>query len=1238
MAASGAAAIEAKYVKKDLRQQIYDTPDTYIGSVEPETITCWVVNDAGTRAEERPLDFVPGLNRIVVEVLVNSRDQYIRLNGVEGARPVRTIDVTIDRKTGTFSVRNDGDGIDVEMHPEHKVFVPELIFGVLLTSTNYDSSAEKIVGGKNGYGAKLTNIFSTSFTVETVDATRGRMYTQTWNQNMTSKDKPKVKAFSKAPFTRVTFTPDYARFKLDGITDDIFALFRKQVFDLAACLDGKVAVSFNGERVPVKSFSQYADLILGPKADHDRTYYADPNGRWEVVATYHDTDGGLKQVSFVNGIWTSLGGKHVDYIVNQIVTKLVTSVAKKRTIKAQTVKDNLFVLINATVVNPSFSSQSKENLVTNPAAFGSTCVLPDDVIKKIAKTGLLDRVIELADLLDNKKLAKTDGRKKSRITVPKLDDANKAGTKDSHLCTLILTEGDSAKTMAISGLSVVGRDLYGVFPLRGKLLNVRDTAAAKIGANAEISAIKQILGLRGGVDYSKEGIDSLRYGHIMLMTDQDADGSHIKGLLMNVFDSMFKSLLQIDGFLVSMLTPIVKVTRGSEVKSFYNMPDYERWTKAHHGDKPGWSQKYYKGLGTSTSSEAKDYFRDMRLTRYTYTGKASDDALDKAFNSKRANDRKAWLMKYDPEVTLDYTATNVTYTDFIDKDLIHFSNYDNERSIPSVVDGLKPSIRKILYGCFKRKLWSNEVKVAQLSGYVSEHAAYHHGEVSLQEAIVGMAQTYVGSGNNINLLMPNGQFGTRLMGGKDHAAARYIFTVLSPAARAVFRPEDSAILNYLDDDGDPCEPVYFVPIIPFVLCNGANGIGTGFSTTVTCHNPSDLIALCVSLIDALAEAGDRLEDEDDMPKAEAVVDKFRSKPLEPWFKDFTGNIKDGKSYGRVRRMTAPEGGKGGKAAAAAAQASIEITELPIGVWTEDFKAMLEDPEWVGNKKGIMRDFQAHNTETNVNFVVRLTPEGEALLADDAKLVDMFKLTASKMLGAGNMHLYSAERHIERYDNTSQIFKAYAKVRLLTYIKRKKADVKAMGQELKILDARARFIADVCDHTIKVMNVKAADVAKQLKTAKPPYPTLTDEPVSSVSVNSAKVDTIDASHDEDEDDDEDDSTDDSDEDDDEVNVEDEVKAGGASAKGARGKAGASAAASAASAASAAKAADVAADAVVKGYNYLLSMPIGSLTREKKIRLELESAALHKRLEELRKTPIIEIWRRELGDLSRVLALH
>ena len=165
--------------------------------------------------------------------------------------------------------------------------------------------------------------------------------------------------------------------------------------------------------------------------------------------------------------------------------------------------------------------------------------------------------------------------------------------------------------------------------------------------------------------------------------------------------------------------------------------------------------------------------------------------------------------------------------------------YDNIRSIPSVMDGFKPGQRKVIFCCFKRNL-RQELKVVQLGGYVAEHSAYHHGEQSLAETIIGMAQNFPGS-NNINLLMPKGQFGSRLAGGKDHASARYIFTHLNKVTRYLFPEQDDHSLLYKEDDGHIVEPEHYVPIIPMSLVNGAEGIGTGWSTNVPNYNPRDLI-------------------------------------------------------------------------------------------------------------------------------------------------------------------------------------------------------------------------------------------------------------------------------------------------------------------------------------------------------------------------------------------------------------
>ena len=455
------------------------------------------------------------------------------------------------------------------------------------------------------------------------------------------------------------------------------------------------------------------------------------------------------------------------------------------------------VFVNCMVENPAFDSQTKDYMNTPVSKFGSKFEISDKLIDKLAKMGVMDSAISLNEVKDNKAAKKTDGRKSKIIKgIPKLVDANFAGGTKSSQCILILTEGDSAKSGVVSGLSKQDRDIIGVFPLKGKLLNTDGISQDKINNNMEITNIKKIMGLKTGKTYKNktEALKDLRYGQICFLTDQDLDGTHIKGLCMNLFNSQWNDLFKMNDFLGYMNTPILKATKGKQEKSFYNENDYEKWKKNNNGGK-GWKVKYYKGLGTSSSKEFKEYFKNKKIITFSHSGETSRNAIDKAFNKNRADDRKEWLGDYDKNRRLATNKKRINIENFIDDDLIHFAKYDCERSIPNLIDGNKTSLRKVLFGCFKRKL-VKEIKVAQLSGYISEHAAYHHGEMSLNKAIVGLAQEFTGS-NNINHLLPNGQFGIRLEGGSDSASERYIFTALNPLTRYIYPESDDKILNYL---------------------------------------------------------------------------------------------------------------------------------------------------------------------------------------------------------------------------------------------------------------------------------------------------------------------------------------------------------------------------------------------------------------------------------------------------------
>lgn len=1466
-------SISQKYRKMEHEEHVLERPGMYIGSIEFDTYTLYVFQkETYMITKKSDVKMIPGLYKIVDEIIVNAIDHSTRMQELlqnkdnkeceYDIHPVKTIKVNIDKQSGTISVFNDGNGIEIVEHPEYGIYIPELIFGHLLTSTNYDDSEKKTIGGQNGIGAKACNIYSKSFIIETVDTERKLLYVQDFKDNMKVKMKPCIKKCAKKPYTKITFTPDYERFKVnkqengDMLSDDMYNIFAKRCFDLCALTSTDINVFFNDEKLNYKTFERYIDLYLGAKSDRFRAYEK-LNDRWEICVAINDRLG-LDQVSFVNGVCTTKGGKHVDYIVNQVANKLCEMINKKRKnveVKPNHVKNYLMVFVKATIENPTFDSQTKDALTTPVSKFGSKAEVSEKFIDKLYKSEIVDKILNLCDKNTQALTKKSDGKKQNRVRgLAKLDDANFAGTTKSKDCTLILTEGDSAKTMALEGLSEVGRDLFGVYPLRGKLMNVKDVTDKKMIENKEIQDIKKILGLESGRKY--KSTDELRYGKIMVMTDQDSvtgdtpillknkhndeicvhtiqhvfdqtqkaenvlkngkdyghthyqvwtengwspicqvmrhmvqkrifrvlthtgivdvtedhsllkmnsekiapkdckvddlllhsfphfdnsmvsiynneniyeawlmglfwadgsyemyewkdtykqtnmsqtnmktslswvitntnykllekaknigitlygdyftivsckanddskqsyklifnggektrdiiemysnmfyyknsdshhkngdkyihpiilnasfcvreafmegymrdindctknltnvtnitidveskisaqcifclsksvgyevylnhrsqkptiysliltkgyqqdnpnrirqiwdlgildqyvydfetenhhfqagvgqmivsntDGSHIKGLIMNMFHTLWPSLMVQENFITCMITPIVKVSKGKVEHSFYNLTDYQNWFNDinQKGDKGvrDWKVKYYKGLGTSNDEEAKSYFRDMFTVHYDFDDQKNvDQAFDLAFNKKKANERKEWIGKYDPQAVIETKTKeeHVRYIDFVNKELIHFSVYDVKRSIPCLVDGLKPSQRKVLYGAFKRNL-TTEAKVSQLAGYISEHAAYHHGEASLQMTIVGMAQDFVGS-NNMQLLMPNGMFGSRNMGGKDAAQARYIYTQIEPLTFKTFIKEDNNLLKYLDDDGFMIEPEYYVPIIPMILVNGALGIGTGYSTSIPSFNPHEIIDV---LKKCILNGGHLDED---------------ANAIKPWYRGFTGKIKpimNTKSTTiKLKNGTNDENNDDASEISAntstnssidvdpnqikgysthgcytqLSSSSVEITELPIGTWTEDYKEFLEN--YLMNNPKVLKDFESHSTK-KVRFILHFYPEElKKLLETPYQFETEFKLI-SKNISLTNMHLFDERGVIQKYHSVKHIIESFYKVRHAFYVKRKAYNVQSLKDQIEKANTKALFIQEVMDNKIEVMRKSQSDV-------------------------------------------------------------------------------------------------------------------------------------------------------------------
>ena len=951
-----------RFETKTLYEHVLTRPSTYVGDVRGK-------NRQGEDVVSRDLEVVPyegegqwsdAYVKIFQEILVNALDH------------------TEDGKRIDVSFRNDSvevksqSHIPVERAGEGNVTIPELIFGTLLTSSNYDDTEDRVVAGQNGIGAKATNIFSKAFDVVVDDAESALRVKVGWESNMSVKRQCKITKFGgKVSSVCVSYVPDGER--LGTSFEHALPILRKCVVDAAATSAARLFLREEGDEkareIKIKDMSAYARLF-GVDCAHACT----PN--WDV-AVGESKGNCFCHDSFANGCHTPMGGTHVDHVA----TALCDALARMRGVPTGITKAflrskmHLFVSVKG-VINPTFSNQMKDTLTSR---MDVRFVPSEAMVRKLfifLKPALEDQLKK-----QEQKVAKRDdGRKVSRVSVANLDDALWAGTGKSDQCTLIVTEGLSAKTLAISGLAVVGRERFGVYPLKGKPLNVRN---AKAGVeNVEFSALKKILGLKAGAQY--EGVGSLRYGRVLILADQDVDGKHLACLVINMIHHGWPSLVRL-GFCQQMVTPIIKV----KSERFFSVGAFRAWSEGRNVSPR--DVKYYKGLGTSTAAEAREYFKEIgRLTIiFKEEGAGDREAMELAFEKSNADRRKEWIMAAPASIAgIPYgDAKSCTLSEFVHKELLQFSLVDVRRSLPALEDGLKPSQRKILYACFLRNL-KDDVKVAQLSGYVAEKSSYHHGEASLQNAIIGLAQDYAGS-NNVNLLVPSGQFGSRLHAGGDHASARYIFTRLHPVARALFHPADDCLLPREEDDGTVIEPVAYVPVLPVILINGCSGIGTGFSTFVPPHCPREV---CDAVRRWVA--------------GEAHV------PLTPWWRGVGGAVAKGEREGSWIAHGSHY---------VNADGTISVQDLPAGTATAAF---VEDLEKMVTR-GTIQDFVNRSTDVQVDIVVRGYRGGDA--ARDLKL--------TRTISTRNMHLI-ADGTVRLFESTEDILNEFCERRLALYARRR----------------------------------------------------------------------------------------------------------------------------------------------------------------------------------------------------------
>ncbi len=616
------------------------------------------------------------------------------------------------------------------------------------------------------------------------------------------------------------------------------------------------------------------------------------------------------------------------------------------------------------------------------------------------------------------------------------------------------------------GLNLDGnhRFLINDFTVTHNCLNVRDASISQIINNEEINNLKKIIGLKQDIIYTSKNIDNLRYGKVMLLVDQDLDGSHIKSLLVNFFHFWWPSLLKLD-YIQTLQTPILKAIKGKTVLEFFTEGEYAKWKEVIGSKLDTYNIRYFKGLGTSTKEDAKNTFKrlaDLKVDYY-YQDSKCDEAILLAFNKdkntaknteKCSDKRKEWLRNYNKDVYIDTKQDRVSFQDLINKELIHFSIYDNLRSIPSLCDGLKPSQRKILFYMLKKNK-TDLIKVAQLSGYVSAETNYHHGEASLQGAIIGMAQDFIGT-NNINLLTPSGNFGSRISMGKDAASPRYIYTKLSPITPIIFNNNDSILLNYLNDDGTQIEPEWFLPIIPMVLINGCEGIGTGYSTFIPTYNPKDIVQNLLKML----------------------IGDSKLKELIPYYKNFGGIVEviDEKSFvtkGKWSRIS---------------NTTVEITEIPICIGVTPYKEFLESFMDTDSKIKTKKDFEVKDIQnrtkdenSEISFLVEFKKKEDLdILIDTNTFEKEFKLI--KSFSTNNMYLFNEHCILTKYLSPLDILKEFYKLRLHYYSLRKNYLLKKLKDELEVLDNKIRFIREYISGKLDINN-KSKQVIFQLLITK-----------------------------------------------------------------------------------------------------------------------------------------------------------
>ncbi len=1111
MASTKNTAAPQSRIYKELgnHEHVLLRPDMYIGTKRTEERTDYIsplppfANGGGeTQITSSKITSNIGLERIFIEVLSNSIDNVWR-SAEEKANPSTFIKIELTRTSACIS--NDGGVVPIERQSNEgrplnegrpstegrgfeggEVYKPEMVFGRLLTSSNYNDEEKRRTSGRNGLGVKLTNIYSTTFEVTIIDGNRHQKYVQSWRNNMKVKGEPVITSSNERNLVQIKWTPDFKYFELTEFPDSTLSLFRKYAFD-CAMITG-IPVSFScgvgtarglGAIPEVITINQISDYALLYEGVNSKEVIPIRTKECELALTSNFSSSGgankFRCISFVNGCPTPLGGCHIDPWIEAIfrpIVEKINSVGGKKSgaggrpkISIKDVKSYFTLFVNASLDNPEFKGQNKDELkhpTVTPHITAST-------ISTLMKWDFVEKIEEEIRLKQFLLLKRNEAKKKGYTKVENLEHANEAGGKRAGECVLIIIEGNTAQQFALRGIAqgafgLKGRDFFGIYTIRGKFLNCRKATFTQLDKNKIAMGIVKALGLQFGADYSDDrAFSALNYGRLMLISDADADGFHITGLAINFIDFLFPTLfLREKQFFYYMRTPLVKI--GDDL-SFYTLRDAGKYLEDHPRLKK--KAKYIKGLG----SNRKDQVCGIFGKRIVSVNRSEEcvEVVNQAFHENYSDVRKKWIGDYtetEPVLTVpEYEIEPQSVSDFVHIELIKHSVANCKRTIPSLCDGLKESQRKILYSAFLKKLYftADEVKIPNLAGHTVEKTNYHYGDQNLWETTIGMGQRFPGS-NNIPILFDGGLFGSRETGGND-LQARYLFTKLELLTPFIFREEDFPLYERLSDEGDLIEWKFMVPIIPMILVNGCSSIATGWSSTVLAYNPLDLIEWIKTWIASNGKVSDSSVNPESGEGGRLVF--YDTQKLIPWYRGWKGTIEteDEKTFlfhGVATPVSTPTG--------VATPRVYRISELPIGYWTINFVSKLDTLQ---EEKDITRYINNSDVD-DINFTVTV--------GSHIKSIDKLKLGLTKKYSTSNMVLYDIDDRLKKFDTVEEILTKWCSIRYDYYVKRKKYQLTTTQTSLKFVNNKIRFMREIIEKKLTIFNVPMNELVTKMTAA------------------------------------------------------------------------------------------------------------------------------------------------------------